>query len=44
MTAMAVGEMQQRRQGNVDHPNTCEACMTRALESLEGLSCGDAFG
>jgi ADP-ribosylglycohydrolase len=24
--------------------NTCEACMTRALESLEGLSCGDAFG
>jgi ADP-ribosylglycohydrolase len=35
MTAMAVGEMQ---------PNTCEACMTRALESLAGLSCGDAFG
>src|ERR1700744_5786341 len=36
MTAMSVGQMQQ--------PNTCETCMTRALESLEGLSCGDAFG
>ena len=24
--------------------NTREGCMTRALESLEGLSCGDAFG
>jgi ADP-ribosylglycohydrolase len=36
MTAMAVGEMQQEC--------TQEACMTRALESLAGLSCGDAFG
>ena len=36
MTAMVVGQMQQ--------PNTCETGMTRALESLEGLSCGDAFG
>ena len=33
---MAVEEISQQR--------TREACMTRALESLEGLACGDAFG
>jgi ADP-ribosylglycohydrolase len=33
---MAVEEISQKR--------TREACMTRALESLEGLACGDAFG
>jgi ADP-ribosylglycohydrolase len=36
MVAMAVEEISQQR--------TREACMTRALESLEGLACGDAFG
>ena len=35
MTAMVVEMAQQRRR---------EACMARALESLAGLSCGDAFG
>ena len=36
MVEMAVEEISQQR--------TREACMTRALESLEGLACGDAFG
>jgi ADP-ribosylglycohydrolase len=36
---MAVSELEQKAQ----HA-TAEACMARALESLEGLSCGDAFG
>lgn len=36
MVEMAVEEISQRR--------TRESCMTRALESLEGLACGDAFG
>jgi ADP-ribosylglycohydrolase len=34
--AMAVEEISQQR--------TREACMARALESLDGLACGDAFG
>ena len=36
MVAMVVGDIQQERMR--------EACMARALASLEGLSCGDAFG
>jgi ADP-ribosylglycohydrolase len=36
MVDMAVEEISQQR--------TREACMRRALESLEGLACGDAFG
>src|ERR1700748_3198849 len=36
MVAMVVGEIQQQ--------HAREACMVRALEALEGLSCGDAFG
>jgi ADP-ribosylglycohydrolase len=36
MVEISVEEISQQR--------TREACMTRALESLEGLACGDAFG
>jgi ADP-ribosylglycohydrolase len=37
---MAVSELEQQKV----QQGTPDACMARALESLEGLSCGDAFG
>jgi ADP-ribosylglycohydrolase len=37
---MAVSELEQQKM----QQGTPDACMARALESLEGLSCGDAFG
>jgi ADP-ribosylglycohydrolase len=40
VTEIAVSELEQRK----SQQGTPDACMARALESLEGLSCGDAFG